>query len=180
MRTYNEEVELEGRDPERDYVLYKNTCEALATLMSEIQELKASGAKEGVSTFFKKKKNHELPWVKAECNLGKPTTICVFVYPECRGWSKTQARMCSLHHSEEAESSVTHEAEESTGSDTWGTHNAHFVFLFNFRHISSALIWSSDVLQAKQKVDVLHLQLQNLLYEVMHLQKEIGKCLEFK
>lgn len=29
-------------------------------------------------------------------------------------------------------------------------------------------------------MDVLHLQLQNLLYEVMHLQKEIGKCLEFK
>uniref|UniRef100_A0A3Q2PBW8 THO complex 5 n=1 Tax=Fundulus heteroclitus TaxID=8078 RepID=A0A3Q2PBW8_FUNHE len=34
--------------------------------------------------------------------------------------------------------------------------------------------------EAKQKVDVLHLQLQNLLYEVMHLQKEISKCLEFK
>ncbi|CAB1322051.1 unnamed protein product [Coregonus sp. 'balchen'] len=32
----------------------------------------------------------------------------------------------------------------------------------------------------KQRVDVLHLQLQNLLYEVMHLQKEISKCLEFK
>lgn len=35
-------------------------------------------------------------------------------------------------------------------------------------------------LQAKQRVDVLHLQLQNLLYEVLHLQKEISKCLEFK
>lgn len=34
--------------------------------------------------------------------------------------------------------------------------------------------------QAKQKVDAYHLQLQNLLYEVMHLQKEITKCLEFK
>uniref|UniRef100_A0A3Q3E2P6 THO complex 5 n=1 Tax=Hippocampus comes TaxID=109280 RepID=A0A3Q3E2P6_HIPCM len=34
--------------------------------------------------------------------------------------------------------------------------------------------------EAKQKVDVLHLQLQNLLYEVLHLQKEISKCLEFK
>uniref|UniRef100_A0A671VWZ6 THO complex 5 n=1 Tax=Sparus aurata TaxID=8175 RepID=A0A671VWZ6_SPAAU len=33
---------------------------------------------------------------------------------------------------------------------------------------------------AKQRVDVLHLQLQNLLYEVLHLQKEISKCLEFK
>ncbi|KFU91036.1 THO complex subunit 5 [Chaetura pelagica] len=36
------------------------------------------------------------------------------------------------------------------------------------------------LLQAKQKVDAYHLQLQNLLYEVMHLQKEITKCLEFK
>ena len=34
--------------------------------------------------------------------------------------------------------------------------------------------------QAKHKVDSLHLQLQNLLYEVMHLKKEITKCLEFK
>lgn len=38
-----------------------------------------------------------------------------------------------------------------------------------------------DTTQAtKQKVDGLHLQLQNLLYEVMHLQKEIKKCLEFE
>lgn len=36
------------------------------------------------------------------------------------------------------------------------------------------------VFQAKQKIDAYHLQLQNLLYEVMHLQKEITKCLEFK
>ena len=36
------------------------------------------------------------------------------------------------------------------------------------------------LLQAKHKVDSLHLQLQNLLYEVMHLKKEITKCLEFK
>lgn len=34
--------------------------------------------------------------------------------------------------------------------------------------------------ESKQKVDAYHLQLQNLLYEVMHLQKEITKCLEFK
>lgn len=34
--------------------------------------------------------------------------------------------------------------------------------------------------EAEQKVDAYHLQLQNLLYEVMHLQKEITKCLEFK
>ncbi|XP_077996042.1 THO complex subunit 5-like [Glandiceps talaboti] len=33
--------------------------------------------------------------------------------------------------------------------------------------------------ESKMKVDSFHLQLQNLLYEVMHLQKEIRKCLEF-
>lgn len=46
------------------------------------------------------------------------------------------------------------------------------------RASSPALAMS--VFQAKQKVDAYHLQLQNLLYEVMHLQKEITKCLEFK
>uniref|UniRef100_A0AAZ3R5J7 THO complex 5 n=1 Tax=Oncorhynchus tshawytscha TaxID=74940 RepID=A0AAZ3R5J7_ONCTS len=80
IRVYSEEVELDGRDPEEDYQQYKLTCEALAKLMNDIQELKANGAKDG----------------------------------------------------------------------------------------------------GKQRVDVLHLQLQNLLYEVMHLQKEISKCLEFK
>ena len=45
---YNEEVELDGRDPEQDYQQYKESCESLATLMSEIQELKSNGAKEGV------------------------------------------------------------------------------------------------------------------------------------
>lgn len=83
--------------------------------------------------------------VKAECNSGKPKTICVFVYPECRGRSKTQARMCSLHHSEEAESSVTHEAEESTGSDTRGTHNACACLFFPISCLSSALMWSCDL-----------------------------------
>ncbi|XP_046356426.1 THO complex subunit 5 homolog [Haliotis rufescens] len=34
--------------------------------------------------------------------------------------------------------------------------------------------------EAKQRIDQYHLQLQNLLYEAMHLQKEITKCLEFK
>ena len=29
-------------------------------------------------------------------------------------------------------------------------------------------------------IDKFHLQLQNLLYEVMHLEKGITKCLEFK
>ncbi|GFT89469.1 THO complex subunit 5 homolog [Nephila pilipes] len=34
--------------------------------------------------------------------------------------------------------------------------------------------------ERKQKVDALHLQYQNLLYEVTHLQKEVTKCLEFR
>ena len=33
---------------------------------------------------------------------------------------------------------------------------------------------------AKQRVDTFHLQLENLLYEVFHLRKEVGKCHEFK
>lgn len=48
VRVYSEEVELDGRDPEQDYLQYKESCESLATLMGEIQELKANGAKEGV------------------------------------------------------------------------------------------------------------------------------------
>lgn len=32
----------------------------------------------------------------------------------------------------------------------------------------------------KQRVDLFHLQLENLLYEVFHLRKEVDKCLEFK
>ncbi len=49
VRVYNEEVELEVRDPQQDYMLYKDTCAALAKLMAEIQELKSAGAKVGVS-----------------------------------------------------------------------------------------------------------------------------------
>ncbi len=45
---YSEEVELDGKDPEQDFLQYKESCESLATLMGEIQDLKANGAKEGV------------------------------------------------------------------------------------------------------------------------------------
>ena len=34
--------------------------------------------------------------------------------------------------------------------------------------------------EAKAKVDNFHLQLQNLLYEVLHLQKEVTKCMQYK
>lgn len=33
---------------------------------------------------------------------------------------------------------------------------------------------------SRQRVDSFHLQLQNLLYEVLHLEKEVTKCLQFK
>lgn len=52
VRVYNEEVELEDRDPQQDYMLYKDTCADLAKLMAEIQELKSSGAKVGVCFTF--------------------------------------------------------------------------------------------------------------------------------
>lgn len=48
VRVYSEEVELDSRDAEQDYKQFKDSCESLANLMSEIQNLKANGAKEGV------------------------------------------------------------------------------------------------------------------------------------
>ncbi|KAM6931262.1 THO complex subunit 5 homolog [Xenentodon cancila] len=118
VRVYNEEVELDGRDPEQDYLQYKESCESLATLMNEIQELKANGAKEG----------------------------CTEV---------EQRRMQSC---------------------------IHFMNLKKLNRLAHMRLkrGRDQTHEAKQKVDVLHLQLQNLLYEVMHLQKEISKCLEFK
>uniref|UniRef100_A0A671W2Y5 THO complex 5 n=1 Tax=Sparus aurata TaxID=8175 RepID=A0A671W2Y5_SPAAU len=112
VRVYSEEVELDGRDPEQDYLLYKESCEGLATLMSEIQDLKANGAKEG-----------NIP-----------------------------------------------------------THCIHFMNLKKLNRLAHMRLkrGRDQTHEAKQRVDVLHLQLQNLLYEVLHLQKEISKCLEFK
>ncbi|XP_034547526.1 THO complex subunit 5 homolog [Notolabrus celidotus] len=118
VRVYNEEVELDSRDPEQDYQQYKESCESLATLMSEIQDLKASGAKEGCAEI-------------------------------------EQRRMQSC---------------------------IHFMNLKKLNRLAHMRLkrGRDQTHEAKQRVDVLHLQLQNLLYEVMHLQKEISKCLEFK
>ena len=33
---------------------------------------------------------------------------------------------------------------------------------------------------AKQRVDTFHLTLQNLLYEIVHVRREINRCLEFR
>lgn len=52
MRVYSEEVELDSKDAEQDFQQFKESCDSLATLMSEIQELKANGAKEGVRAYF--------------------------------------------------------------------------------------------------------------------------------
>uniref|UniRef100_A0A8C1S0H8 THO complex 5 n=1 Tax=Cyprinus carpio TaxID=7962 RepID=A0A8C1S0H8_CYPCA len=118
VRVYNEEVELEDRDPQQDYMLYKDTCADLAKLMAEIQELKSSGAKVGS--------------VEIE----------------------DRHRQCSVH----------------------------FITLKKLNRLAHMRLKKGrdQTHEAKQRVDVLHLQLQNLLYEVMHLQKEISKCLEFK
>uniref|UniRef100_A0A8C9VPH2 THO complex 5 n=1 Tax=Scleropages formosus TaxID=113540 RepID=A0A8C9VPH2_SCLFO len=118
VRLYNEEVELEGRDPTQDYDLYKCTCESLARLMAEIHELKVAGAKDG----------------------------CVEI---------EERRMQGC---------------------------IHFMTLKKLNRLAHMRLkrGRDQTHEAKQRVDALHLQLQNLLYEVMHLQKEISKCLEFK
>ncbi|XP_034026047.1 THO complex subunit 5 homolog [Thalassophryne amazonica] len=118
VRMYNEEVELDGRDPEQDFLQYKESCEALTKLMSEIQELKASGAKD-----------------------------------ECSEVERRRMQSC-----------------------------IHFMNLKKLNRLAHMRLKKGrdQTHEVKQKVDVLHLQLQNLLYEVMHLQKEISKCLEFK
>lgn len=118
VRVYSEEVELDGKDAEQDYQQFKESCDSLATLMSEIQELKANGAKEG----------------------------CVEV-------EQKRMQSCILFMNLKKLNRLAH-MRLKRGRDQ--TH------------------------EAKQRVDVLHLQLQNLLYEVLHLQKEISKCLEFK
>ncbi|KAL4646504.1 hypothetical protein GN956_G9390 [Arapaima gigas] len=117
-RVYNEEAELEGRDPAHDYEQYKRTCESLAQLMKEIHELKVSGAKDG----------------------------CVEI---------EERRMQGC---------------------------IHFMTLKKLNRLAHMRLkrGRDQTHGAKQRVDALHLQLQNLLYEVMHLQKEISKCLEFK
>lgn len=56
VRVYSEEVELDSRDAEQDYKQFKESCESLANLMSDIQNLKANGAKEGVRSMHKRKK----------------------------------------------------------------------------------------------------------------------------
>ncbi|XP_060894043.1 THO complex subunit 5 homolog [Labrus mixtus] len=117
-RVYSEDVELDARDPGQDYLQYKESCESLATLMSEIQALKANGAKDGCAEVEQKRMQSCIHFM----NLKKLNRLAHMRLKKGRD--------------------QTHEA--------------------------------------KQRVDVLHLQLQNLLYEVMHLQKEISKCLEFK
>ena len=55
----------------------------------------------------------------------------------------------------------------------------NFRSLNRFSHFRSKKVRDATH-DAKQKIDQYHLQLQNLLYEINHLQKEITKCLQFK
>ncbi|XP_071445932.1 THO complex subunit 5 homolog A isoform X2 [Hetaerina americana] len=57
-----------------------------------------------------------------------------------------------------------------------------FVFLKKLNRLEKFRTKKSrDILnKEKQQVDSYHLQLQNLLYEKLHLKKEVTKCLEFK
>ncbi|KAM4053350.1 THO complex subunit 5 isoform 2-T2 [Anomaloglossus baeobatrachus] len=117
-RYYNEDAEVEVRDPKRDYQLYKETCEDLQRLMAEIQDLKSKGSKD----------------MSAEIE-------------------ERRIQSC-----------------------------VHFMTLKKLNRLAHIRLKKArdQTHEAKQKVDAYHLQLQNLLYEVMHLQKEITKCLEFK
>ncbi|XP_053324592.1 THO complex subunit 5 homolog isoform X2 [Spea bombifrons] len=117
-RYYNEEGELDTRDPRNDYELYKETCQDLQRLMAEIHDLKTRGSKDGAAEIEEKK-----------------IQSCV-----------------------------------------------HFMTLKKLNRLAHIRLKKArdQTHEAKQKVDAYHLQLQNLLYEVMHLQKEITKCLEFK
>ncbi|XP_038619581.1 THO complex subunit 5 homolog isoform X1 [Tachyglossus aculeatus] len=117
-RHYSEEGEVDVRDANKDYELYKHTCLELQRIMAEIQDLKSKGSKENA----------------AEIEERRVQSCVLFM---------TLKKLNRLAH-----------IRLKKGRDQ--TH------------------------EAKQKVDAYHLQLQNLLYEVMHLQKEITKCLEFK
>lgn len=48
VKYYSEEAEVELRDPNKDYELYKQTCQELQRLMAEIQDLKSKGSKDSV------------------------------------------------------------------------------------------------------------------------------------
>lgn len=60
IRVYSEDVELDSRDAKQDYKQFKESCDSLASLMSEIQNLKANGAKEGVRYMFKERNHADL------------------------------------------------------------------------------------------------------------------------
>lgn len=60
--------------------------------------------------------------------------------------------------------------------------SSHFLTLKKLNRLDKLRTKQSrDKTQAsRQQVDSYHLQLQNLLYEVLHLEKEVSKCLQFK
>jgi len=117
-----EETEASARDPEKDMVLFRKTCDDIRKLMEEIAELKAKNA--GVNS----------EQILAEISEKRIQASLLFVV------------LKKLNRLEKFRT--------KTSRDTLN--------------------------REKQQVDSYHLQLQNLLYEILHLKKEVTKCLQFK
>jgi THO complex subunit 5 len=117
-----EEAEASARDPEKDVVLFRKTCDDIRKLMEQIAELKAKNA--GVNS----------EQILAEITENRVQASLLFVV------------LKKLNRLEKFRTKM-----------------------------------SRDTLnREKQQVDSYHLQLQNLLYEILHLKKEVTKCLQFK
>lgn len=117
-----EEAEASARDPEKDVVLFRKTCDDIRKLMEQIAELKAKNA--GVNS----------EQILAEITENRIQASLLFVV------------LKKLNRLEKFRTKM-----------------------------------SRDTLnREKQQVDSYHLQLQNLLYEILHLKKEVTKCLQFK
>ncbi|XP_064620584.1 THO complex subunit 5 homolog isoform X2 [Lineus longissimus] len=91
----------------------------------------------------------------------------------CKEVSKTFAEICELKKTEGKEDAVTNKRIHGS---------LQFIALRKLNRLSHLRCKKvrDATNEAKQKIDLYHLQLQNLLYEAMHLEKEITKCLEFK
>lgn len=117
-----EEAEASARDPEKDVVLFRKTCDDIRKLMEQIAELKAKNV--GVNS----------EQILAEITENRIQASLLFVV------------LKKLNRLEKFRTKM-----------------------------------SRDTLnREKQQVDSYHLQLQNLLYEILHLKKEVTKCLQFK
>ncbi|XP_054372781.1 THO complex subunit 5 homolog [Molothrus ater] len=192
-RYYSEESEVDLRDPIKDYELYRETCQELQRLMAEIQELKSRGIKKmgrdenGCSDSLRSldplsvtpsralwSGSRRLPQKPQghKCgSIAKRGAPFVAGTP-CRGGASHPSCFHPLSPAPQA-SEIDERRVQSC---------VHFMTLKKLNRLAHIRLKKGrdQTHEAKQKVDAYHLQLQNLLYEVMHLQKEITKCLEFK